>query len=175
MKKVAVVLVLATLVGMVGCDSSSESKKDVLASRLSQDDDHHHEEEYELAMAMGHLQRFAGKLWFAGSNENWELSAFYAHELEEVMEEVIEHNVIDDGKNISELMEQMALPSLEYMEEIVKAKNSEEFENAYVGLVNACNSCHAVSDHAFIEIIIPETPSITNQNYAPKMPSTFEN
>lgn len=176
MKKAIVILLCATFVGVVGCNSSSDSEKDVLASRLSLESEEHEEEhEYELAMAMGHLQRFAGKLWFAGKEQNWELSAFYAHELEEVMEEVIEHKVVDDGKNISQLMEQMALPSLEYMEEIVKAKNSDDFETAYLGLVNACNSCHAVSDHGFIEIIIPDTPSITNQNYAPKSPVAVEN
>lgn len=176
MKKAVVLLLCAALVTVVGCNSSTNAEKDVLASTTAHDESEEHEEgEYELAMAMGHLQRFAGKLWFAGSQENWELSAFYAHELEEVMEEVIDHDVVDDGKNISQLMEQMALPSLEYMEEIVKAKNSSEFESAYLGLVNACNSCHAISDHGFIEIIVPSTPSITNQNYAPKKPIALEN
>ena len=69
--------------------------------------------EYELAMAKGHIERFVGKLWFAGKEKNWELSAFYAFELEEVMKEVIEHKMVDDGKNINQLMEQMVLPSLE--------------------------------------------------------------
>lgn len=132
-------------------------------------DDAHEEgeehEHHELVESMGHIQRYMNKLWFAGKEENWELADFYTHELEETMEELVQGEIEEDGHNISVLVETMALPSLERLEEVLKAKDSGAFEGEYLGLVNSCNSCHQVTDHGFLKMQQPTTPAFTNQVY----------
>lgn len=123
------------------------------------------EEHHELAEHMGSLQRYMNKLWFAGINENEALAAFYIHEIEENMEEIVEGNIMDDGKDISVLMKSMALPALEQLDEVIDQRDFAAFQNEYLTLVNACNSCHQVTEHAFIRITQPETPAFTNQVY----------
>ncbi len=149
-------------------DKIKELSKELSSERAKEHIDTH-EEEYELAMAMGHLQRFADKLYFAGSAKNWKLSDFYAHELEEVMEEIIEHKIIEDDKDVSDLVERMALPSLADVEAAIDMEDAAGFKSAYSGLVTSCNSCHATMEHEFIRIQVPTSPSFSNQDYTPHL------
>jgi len=125
----------------------------------------HQEEEIELAIAMNHIQRHANKLYFAGQNGNWPLAAFYIHELEEAMEEVANGNITDEGINISKLMGAMGLTPLEVLEESVEAKSTEQFNSAYLNLVNNCNACHQSTNHPYLVIQNPKTPALDNQVY----------
>lgn len=123
------------------------------------------EGEIELAIVMNHIQRHANKLYFAGQNGNWPLAGFYIHELEEAMEEVAEGNIVDEGINISKLMGAMGLPPLEVLEESVKAQSTEQFNSAYLNLVNNCNACHQSTNHPYLVIQNPKTPALDNQVY----------
>lgn len=132
------------------------------AEEHSEEEEHGH---HELVESMGHMQRYMNKLWFAGKATNWELADFYTHELEETMEVLIHGEIEEDGHNISVLIETMAIPSLESLEDVLKNKDSGSFEGEYLGLVNACNSCHQVTEHAFLKIQEPSSPAFTNQVY----------
>lgn len=123
------------------------------------------EEHHEIAESMGNMQRYMNKLWFAGSASNWELADFYTHEIEETMEELIEEKIEDEGHNISVLVETMAVPSLEKLEEALASRDPNAFEDLYSGLVNSCNACHQVTEHAFVQITVPSTPAFSNQKY----------
>lgn len=123
------------------------------------------EEEFELADVMAKFQYHYNKLWFAAQAENWELAAFYAHELEESFESLEEANVIEEGQNLSQLLKQMALPAFEELEVSIKKKDLSEFTDNYNALINGCNSCHAATQHGFIQIKVPETKVIDNQVY----------
>ncbi|MCC5931061.1 MAG: hypothetical protein JJU28_17575 [Cyclobacteriaceae bacterium] len=122
-------------------------------------------EEYELAKAMFYMQWHSGKLWFAGKNQNWELAAFYAHEVEETIEEIEEAQVEEDGHDISTLVHTMTLPFLEQVEEAIEKKDVVVFESAYKNLVQSCNACHQVTGKPFIKITIPEVPFPGNQDF----------
>lgn len=126
---------------------------------------HHSEGHVELAVVMGHLQRHANKLYFAGQNSNWPLAGFYVHEIEEAMEEVADGQITDEGINISKLMEAIGLPALEILEASIKAQNKGDFDKAYLNLVNTCNTCHQSSKHEYIVIDLPKTPALDNQKY----------
>ena len=49
----------------------------------------------------------------------------------------------------------------------LKMKNKEELIATFNESVIACNNCHKLSQHSFIEITIPESPALDNQQYAP--------
>lgn len=130
------------------------------------DDSDESEVHYELAKAMGYLQTYTHKLYLAGKNENWELSDFYAHEIEETIEEVEEANVIDDGKDISALIGSMTKASFEMVEQSIDDEDSEAFAKSFKLLIASCNACHQATEYEFITIEIPTEGKLFNQKFS---------
>ena len=121
----------------------------------------------EIADVMTKLQRHFNKLWFAGNEQNWELAGFYVHELEEAMHEISDGDVVEDNIQLSPMMEKYGLISIEELDKPIQEKNKEVFLNIYNQAIIACNNCHKLSQHSFIEITIPESPALDNQKYSP--------
>lgn len=127
---------------------------------------HVHESEVNLLNVMSKYQRFTQKAWYAGKEVNWELAGFYVHELEEHTEELVDGNVTYDGYNISQLAKTMVEPMVEELEESVEKKDQVLFLNNYTALINSCNACHTVTEHAYIKIIEPTYPVPFNQDFS---------
>ncbi len=123
------------------------------------------EEHYELALAMARMQTYMQKLHFAGQNENWKLAQFYTHELEETMEDIIDHNVIDEGTEISGLVKTMAFPNIEKLEKNIESEDKTSFVEGYQLLLRSCNNCHVASKHEFIKIMTPKNEDFINQDF----------
>ncbi len=113
------------------------------------------EEHYELAKAMGYLQTYSHKLYLAGENENWKLSEFYAHEIEETIEEIENAKVVDEGYDISALVGTMTNPAFEKVEKSIHDKNAKAFADSYKLLIQSCNACHQATEHQFVKIEVP--------------------
>ena len=94
------------------------------------------------------------------------MTEFYLHELEEVMEEVVDAKIIDEGNNISTLMETYGLDIVERASTQMPGASEEVFAEQYHALIESCNSCHVVGDHKYIKIIEPTLPVADNQNYS---------
>ncbi|MBK6264259.1 hypothetical protein JKA74_04360 [Marivirga sp. S37H4] len=157
---IAIILAVMNLISIGQLNSSMEAKgTDAPVTPIT-------EEKYEVAKAMGYMQRFSTKLYWAGSQENWELSEFYAHELEETIEEISEADVIDEGFAVSEMVTKMSIPAFEQVEEAIKKQDKSAFESSYQLLIQSCNACHAASKHAFIEIKVPELEGVYNQKFS---------
>ena len=122
-------------------------------------------EEYPLLETMGYYQRFSHKLWLAGINENWELAEFYANELHEVTEELINSNVTHDGQNLSELAESMFEKSVLKIDGAIDKKDQVLFRENYELVIGSCNVCHTTTNHSFIKITIPNDSSLYNQTF----------
>jgi hypothetical protein len=120
----------------------------------------------ELANEMGAMQRHINKLWFAGINNNWELSQFYVHEIEESMEKIELANVYEDGIALSPLIRNLGLKSLEPLKVAIEKKDTQDFEAYYDLLVTNCNNCHNTVKHGFIKIQRPTKPVFDNQVYS---------
>lgn len=110
---------------------------------------------------MGSIQIRHDKLWFAGVNQNWDLADFAVHELEEVFEDI---ETIYPDREESKFLP-MIKPGLQAVKQAIDNKDKEAFEKSYVGLTNACNSCHQVTKMDFIHIITPTTPAFSNQDF----------
>ena len=143
-----------------------ESKNKYLQKNVISDKEEKIEEKhYELALAMARMQTYMQKLHFAGQNENWKLAQFYTHELEETIEEVIEHKIVDEGQEISSLVETMAFPNIKKLEKTIELKNKISFIEGYQLLLRSCNNCHVTSKHEFIKITTPENEGFINQDF----------
>jgi len=123
------------------------------------------EAEGELAYHMAYLQRYADKLYFAGTAANRPLADFYLHEIEETAEMIVAEGPVEDGVEIGPLVEAMLLPAVERAEGAVASGERTAFADAYAGLVDACNACHQATAHGFVEVVVPERPAYTGQAY----------
>jgi hypothetical protein len=110
---------------------------------------------------MGSIQNHHDKLWFAGINENWELATFQMHEIEEIFNDI--QTSYPDRKETQSIS--IIEPSLEAMDKAISERDNEGFKKGYISLTNACNSCHQATNHEFIRIKTPTTPSFSNQEF----------
>ena len=120
-------------------------------------DEHYYEDVIPLIYHMSFIQQYTTKLYFSGMEENWGLADIYAHELEEISEIIIDGNIVDDGVDVSNLMNSMLLPQIESVEEAIDAQDRRMFEERYQTLIQTCNQCHQASDYGLVKVTIPET------------------
>jgi hypothetical protein len=123
--------------------------------------------EVELVHSMTLMHIYMNKLYFAGKEKNKKLVRFYLHEIEEIMEEIAEGQVTEDGYNISEMMQSFGLNQVEIFEEANKEDITfESFEENYKRFIqNSCNNCHLSTKHEYIKITLPTSPVLSNQDF----------
>ena len=116
----------------------------------------------EVAVFMQRLQVFANKLYASSSNGEDELVEFYLHEMGEVMDQLVEANVSEDGFNVSENMEIFGIRALEEYSKAYAGKvgNADEY---HMALVMKCNACHTASGHGFLQMSLPSSDRIEGQ------------
>jgi hypothetical protein len=105
----------------------------------------------ELVEYMKQLQYFSHKLQLSVEADNKKLSAFYAHELEEVIEKV-ESVPSYDGYPVGEMTKTILLPAFEELEQSIKTQPRGAVEKSFDKLVNSCNKCHSLTRHEYIVI-----------------------
>lgn len=120
----------------------------------------------EIAHFMNRIQVFHNKLYFAGINGNTELALFYLDEMEEEMGVIAEAGVFELDANISENIVTYGLKRVETMRKQLKT-DPKTFASDFEQLTTSCNSCHVISQKAFVKIIIPTSPIFSNQEYKP--------
>lgn len=131
-------------------------------------DEHYSEDSIPLIYHMSFIQRYATKLYFSGMEENWGLADIYAHELEEISEVITEGNHMDDGIDVSTLMESMLPPQIEGIEEAIDAQDRAMFEERYQTMIQTCNQCHQASDYGLVKITVPESNPYNQDFSAPE-------
>ncbi len=172
MKNIILYLVLTVLVLFTGYMYYSlqqlQKEKEAMKQKLNDYESSLEEkqEEIEVADIMTKLQRHTNKLWYAGKAKNWELADFYVTELKEAMEEITEHNVKEEGVNISELMKMMGVKSLQPVDDAIKSQDFEAFKEKYNLLIQSCNDCHNSAKYGFVKISKPSATPLSNQEFS---------
>ena len=118
-----------------------------------------------LIYQMSFMSQYAQKLYLAGVEENWELADIYSHEIEEIAETIINENHVDDGVNVSQLMELMLPQQIEQIEEAIDARDVVQFRERYNTLVQTCNQCHTAAHYGAVKITVPESNPF-NQDFS---------
>lgn len=120
-----------------------------------------------LAARMHTLQTHAHKLQLSVAARNGELAYFYLHELEEAAEGIIAEVAEYDGYPIAALTREMLLPTVESLEEAVKAGDWPDTDARFAKLLKSCNACHLVAGHGFIRIV-PAEGNPFAQDFSPR-------
>ncbi|HEX8386675.1 MAG TPA: hypothetical protein VF576_10850 [Rubricoccaceae bacterium] len=124
----------------------------------------------QLLVHMGLFQRFVEKTHQAAESENWPLATFYAEEIEENAEWVVEGGFVEEGVDVSALAAEVALPRAEALVAAARAGDAARYDAAYARMVDGCNACHKRSGHRFVQIQVPQSggPSpYPSQSFAP--------
>jgi len=104
-----------------------------------------------LIESMKGLQYFTHKTTLAVNAKNPQLARFYAHELEEILEE-LESVSSYHGQPIAKLVKTLLLPSFEALETTLKQQQWQGSSDALDTMINSCNQCHQATQHGFIQI-----------------------
>jgi len=108
---------------------------------------------------MGSVQVHHAKLWFAGTNNNWELAGFEVHEIKEVLEDLEKYQ---SGRvEIKSLP--MIYPILDSVIAVIEKKDTKDFKKSFTVLTQTCNLCHQTVNYGFNNVKIPDRPPFSNQ------------
>ena len=122
------------------------------------------EEEVELAVLMGEMQRHSTKLGYSIAAQNQPLSEFYLEEVDEIVAELLEIEQ-HDGIEIAAAARIIVPTVIEELEGRLRTSDWDGSTSAYTALIDACNRCHAATEHEFIEILEPQGPPPYNQSF----------
>lgn len=177
----AVSLLLAAGLGALGCDSettaessSPASSSDESASggeqgaspgsgghgegsgHSAEEDREEHDHAMRLGLKMQDISHRFAAIWYAGNAERTEMLDYQIHELRETIEQIGEADIEEHGLDVAEELDSRVGSRAEKLEEAVEKGEREKFRELYKGTMEKCNSCHAATEHGFIEVQIPE-------------------
>ncbi len=109
----------------------------------------------DLLQMMVLSERFLEKTHLAASAGNWELATFYAHELEELAEDLRDADVRKNDVELTPLARDAFLPSAEALYDAARDQDADSYWEAYRAVVSSCNACHTASGYEFIRIQEP--------------------
>lgn len=112
------------------------------------------------------MQYFLHKLSLSVAANNHELADFYAHEIEENIEQAQQIEAYH-GHAIGELTSTMLVPAFETFEKSLDSGDQERIGKRLHDLVDACNACHQATGYEFIDIVVrDENPYL--QSFHPR-------
>jgi hypothetical protein len=150
------------LIALTACSQNNnsqqlQSKVDSLQQKLD------HTYKPGLGEFMLGIQEHHAKLWFAGTDNNWELADFEVHEIGESIDDIKLY--CTDRPEVKSIG--IIDPAISSIIAAIKRKDTEVFKKSFVQLTASCNTCHKDNQHGFNVIIIPSTPPVTNQEFKP--------
>ena len=111
----------------------------------------HADQEPDMIENMVAMQYFLHKLSLSVSAGNDGLADFYAHELEETIEEaqtISEYH----GHPIGDLVTSMLVPAFDAFEDALDQGRHAELDDRLDQVINSCNACHGATGYEFIHI-----------------------
>jgi len=112
---------------------------------------------------MSSIQVHHAKLWFAGTNANWQLADFEIHEIMEAVDDIQQYNIErPESKEIK-----VIVPGIDSVLQSIKIKDAASFKNSFILLTNTCNNCHKAVQYDFNQVKIPDEPPFSNQVFTP--------
>jgi hypothetical protein len=123
----------------------------------------------QMGALMGMLiQPRHAKLALAGRAENWPLAAYSLRELRQGFFVTAKAVPRWKGLPVPDLFEASVAQPLLQIDAAIRLKYKRQFDEAFGKLTQACNACHATTEHPFVVIKVPDASAFPNQDFAPK-------
>jgi hypothetical protein len=110
------------------------------------------------------------KLYYAGTQKNWELAAAQARDLRLAFDRIAQTIPKYMGLGVDETLKSIMVPKLKAMDAAIAAAEPKLFAKAYDEMTAACNGCHSYMEHPFHVIIVPgssRTGTYGDQDFNP--------
>jgi hypothetical protein len=114
------------------------------------------------------IQPRHAKLGLAGKADNWPLAGYALRELRQGFAVVGRAVPRWKGLPVPDLLEAAVSQPLTLLDVAIKLHFRSQFDEAYGKLTQACNACHATTDHPFVVIKVPDASPFPNQDFEPK-------
>ena len=124
-------------------------------------------EEGDLLRHMVLFQRYLEKAALASDAGNPELAAFYAQKIEENAHLVVDSGFMIDGKDVSEIAADVALPRAAELVRVAEAGG--DVRPALTRMAVGCNACHIRSGYGLVRVEVPTEDDglYPSQDFAP--------
>ena len=113
------------------------------------------------------IQPRHAKLGLAGKAENWPLAGYALKELKQSFLVAARAVPRWKGLPVPDLIEASVEPTFAVLDFAIKAGEPRQFAESYAKLTQACNNCHATTDHPFVVIKPPDASGWPNQEFKP--------
>jgi hypothetical protein len=114
------------------------------------------------------IQPRHAKLGLAGKADNWPLAGYMLKELKQGFVVVSRAVPRWKGLPVPDLVEAAVNQPITLLDIAIKLSYKAQFDEAYGRLTQACNACHATTDHPFVVIKVPDASAFPNQQFEPK-------
>lgn len=108
------------------------------------------------------------KLGLAGKEENWPLAAYYLRELRQGFFVTAKAVPRWKGLPVPDLFDASIHDPVQQIDAAIRLKFKKQFDEAFGKLTEACNNCHATTEHAHIVIKEPSASAYPNQDFGVK-------
>ena len=107
------------------------------------------------------------KLYYAGQSKNWTLATFELNELRGALARIGRTIPNYRGQNVDGAVASIFADQIKSVDAAIKAADPTKFTQAYEGMTNGCNGCHAAMEHHFLVIKVPEANNYPDQEFKP--------
>jgi hypothetical protein len=102
------------------------------------------------------------KLWFAGSQHNWDLAAY---ELAQMKASLADAALLYSNIPLSDVTNM--LEPIQSIKKAIDSKDGKGFHEAFIEFTNKCNACHRDMGREFIAVQVPTVSPFSDQSFAP--------
>ena len=113
------------------------------------------------------IQPRHAKLGLAAKEENWPLAGYMLKELKQGFTVISRAVPRWKGLPVPDLFDAAVSQPIALLDFAIKAGEPRQFAESYGKLTQACNNCHATTDHAYVVIKAPDASSWPNQDFKP--------
>ena len=110
------------------------------------------------------------KLYYAGTQKNWELAAAQLTGLRTALGRIASSYPNYQDIGVDEALLSIIAPKLEAVAIAIASADTKRFADAYRDLTSACNACHAYMERPFLVMKVPDAAgsgAYPNQEFGP--------
>jgi hypothetical protein len=110
------------------------------------------------------------KLFYAGTQRNWELAAAESRNLRSSFARIAQTIPKYLNMDVEETTKTIIEPKMFAVDAAIAAADPKQFATAFNNLTVACNACHTYMEHPYIAIKVPDsaaTSVFTDQEFRP--------
>ena len=110
-------------------------------------------QERHLVDTMTKLQYLTHKTGLSLDAGNVPAARFYAHELDETIEELVDFGLYENMP-VGKLTKSILLEKFRILEENIEAGKQQAALGSFRHMIDSCNKCHQSTDHGYIKVSI---------------------